>query len=543
MTISFSISQKIIQTIFERLKNLPLFYVSIALAVCLATVSTYIAFQNHTIISYGDAESHLNIAKRVIHSLTPGAAQLGGIWLPLPHVMMLPFIWSDYLWRTGLAGSIVSGICYVFAAAYLYRLALLLTKNKLAAFVTSIVFSTNPNILYMQATPMTELPLIAFFVLNSFYFTKYLQDRNKLNDLILAAFYGFCATLTRYDGWIIVLIEAGIIGLLHTGIFDFLKNIASRKLTKFQLLSQKGEGLLVIYCTLALFGVVLWLGWGALILGDPFYFTTSQFSAKSQQKGWLAKKQLPAYKDLGASIVYYTATTMSNVGIFIFAVSLIGLITFIKNKETQFPLYTALVLLSPFIFYVITLYIGQSLIFIPSITPVGYEWRLFNVRYGLMMIPSCAFLFGYLFYRSKIAGRLVLLTLFLLQFGLYLNGYSRVVSYDDGTIGLSANKYPDAVSWLAKNYTGGLIIMDDYKRIFSVITSQLPMQNIIYIGTRPYWEETLAAPQSHAQWIILQKDDALWKQFFDTPEKQGRLYVHYKKVYTSEDILIFERNL
>ncbi|MEK9200758.1 MAG: hypothetical protein AAB909_02155, partial [Patescibacteria group bacterium] len=504
---------------------------------------TYLSYQNHTIISYGDAESHLNIAKRVVNSLTPGAAQLGGIWLPLPHVLMLPFIWSNFLWRSGLAGSIVSGICFLITSMYLYKLTLFLTKNKFASFIASLVFITNPNILYMQATPMTELPLIAFFVLNSYFFIRYLHNRENLIDLILAAFYGFCATLTRYDGWIIVLIEAGIIGLLYTGLFDFLKELVRGQVKRFSLISQKGEGILVMYCTLAFFGVALWLGWGALILKNPFYFTTSQFSAKSQQKGWLAKGQLPAYKNLPSAFVYYTATSMSNVGILIFAVAIVSYIVFIKDKNTDHAFFTSLVLLSPFIFYVLTLYMGQSLIFIPSITPVGFEWRLFNVRYGLMMIPTCALLFAYLFHKAKNPGRLVLLALFILQFGLYANGYSRVVSYDDATIGLSANKYPDAVSWLAKNYTGGLLVMDDYKRIFSVITSQLPMENIIYIGTKPYWEETLAAPQSHAQWIILQKDDALWKQFFDTPEKQGRLYKFYKKVYTSEDILIFERNL
>ncbi len=543
MTIDITLPKKPLTRLLAWISRLPLLSISVSLSVTIAMVATFITFQNHTIISYGDAESHLNIAKRVIHSLTPGAAQLGGIWLPLPHILMLPLIASDYLWRTGLAGSIVSGICFVVAASFIFKLTELLTKNTSAAFLASLLFITNPNILYMQSTPMTELPLIVFFVLNSYYFVRYLHDQDKLTDLILAAFYGFCATLTRYDGWIIVLIQAGIIGLLNTKIHTFIKNLFHGQLTRLTLLTQKGEGILIIFCTLAFFGVFLWLGWGALILGNPFYFTTSQFSAKSQQKGWLAKKQLPSYKNLPSSVVYYTATSMSNVGILIFAVSIIGFISFVKDKQTRYSFFTSLVLLSPFIFYVLTLYIGQSLIFIPSITPVGFEWRLFNVRYGLMMIPTCAILFAYLFTKCKIPGRIVLVTLFLLQFGLYINGYSRVVTYDDATIGLSANKYPDAVGWLAKNYTGGLLIMDDYKRIFSVITSKLPMQNIIYIGTRPYWEETLVSPQRHAQWIILQKDDALWKNYFDTPEKQGRLYVHYKKVYTSEDILIFERNL
>src|SRR6478672_3406837 len=38
---------------------------------------------------YGDAEAHLNIARRVLDSRTPGPEQLGTAWLPLPHVLML----------------------------------------------------------------------------------------------------------------------------------------------------------------------------------------------------------------------------------------------------------------------------------------------------------------------------------------------------------------------------------------------------------------------------------------------------------------------
>src|SRR4051794_19433560 len=52
---------------------------------------------------YGDAEAHLNIARRIVDSLTPGRDQIGTVWLPLPHLLMLPFAANDHLWQTGLA--------------------------------------------------------------------------------------------------------------------------------------------------------------------------------------------------------------------------------------------------------------------------------------------------------------------------------------------------------------------------------------------------------------------------------------------------------
>ena len=54
---------------------------------------------------YGDATAHLNVARRVIDSRTPGYDQIGTVWLPLPHLLMLPFVGNEWLWRTGLAGA------------------------------------------------------------------------------------------------------------------------------------------------------------------------------------------------------------------------------------------------------------------------------------------------------------------------------------------------------------------------------------------------------------------------------------------------------
>src|SRR5258706_5975054 len=88
----------------------------------IAVIVTIYSFYHGYIISYGDAESHLNIAKRVITSLTPGFSQLTRIWLPLPHLLMVPLAYFNPLWRTGLAGSIISGASYVLSCYIVYQL-------------------------------------------------------------------------------------------------------------------------------------------------------------------------------------------------------------------------------------------------------------------------------------------------------------------------------------------------------------------------------------------------------------------------------------
>lgn len=526
MNIKFKIDKKLIDrfgSFFARVKETWL----IVLAAVVAFAATMFSLKNDWIVAYGDAESHLNIAKRVIDSLTPGAAQLGGIWLPLPHLMMVPFVFFNSLWRSGLAGSIVSGFCFVIGALFIYKTVFYLTGSKPAALVAYLVFIFNPNMLYMQSTPMTELPLILFFILSSYYFLRFLKNRDNLLMLILASFFGLCASASRYDGWFLVGFEGLVIALVY---WPWKKNWAEL------------EGKAVMFATVSFFGIFLWLIWDQLILGNAFYFINSQFSAKTQQQSWLLKGELPSYHNIISAVSYYLATAMANCGVIIFAVFLIGLIFFLKDrKDRVYHWLAAIVLLVPFTFNIFTLFMGQSVIFIPSLTPVGFEWRLFNVRYGLLALPVISIVFGYLFSRLKTVGRIILVTLVFVQLVMFVVGYSQPVSLNDGLVGLSNAKRPDAEYWMKKHYDHGLVLIDDYARTLSIIRSGIPMENIIYIGNKPYWNESLKEPEKYARWIIMQKEDSVWKALYDDPAEQARLYKYFRKVYTSPEILIFEQ--
>lgn len=501
-------------------------WIVIALAIALSFNAIVNAYLSNQIIAYGDAESHLNIAKRVIHSLTPGAAQIGGVWLPLPHLLMLPFVYFDSLWRSGLAGAIVSGIAFVISSLYIFKLAFLLTKHQIASFVAFLAFALNPNILYLQTTPMSEIPLLMFFILSSFYFIKFLIDNQNVLALLFAAFFGFCATLSRYDGWLLVLVQALIIAVIYV--------------TK-PYLRKETEGKFILFSTAAFFGILLWLLWDFLILGDPLYFTNSAFSAKSQQQGWLMKGQLPAYNNIYLSFIYYVTAVIENSGQIIFILSFIGFIVFNLVERSLKKILITLVLLVPFLFYVITLYLGQSIIFLPNLTPKDYEWNLFNVRYGTVAIPAIALFFGFLFYKSKRSIRFLLIIFLIIQSSLFYFGITKTITLEDGIKGLSASRKPDVEGWISTNYDHGLILLDDYARTMSIIRSGLPIQNIIYIGNKKYWDESLIKPEKHARWIIMQKNDAVWKSLNNSPTLQSRLYKYFNKVYTSPQILVFRK--
>lgn len=523
----------------------------IGFSVFLATIATGYFYSQGYLLAYGDAESHLNISKRVVHSLTPGLAQLGGIWLPLPHLMMVPFTSVDWLWRTGLAGSIVSGTMYVIGGYYLFKTLLLITKKELPSFIGFLTYAVNPNVLYMQSTAMTEIPLIAFFILSTYFMIKFLRDDSDVLSLIFAAFWGMCATLTRYDAWFLVLAESGILFLHYVRRYLRTRNVVSEPGTA----SRKAfEGKFLTFATLGFVGIGLWLLWDFLILSDPFYFTNSSFSAKSQQQGWLARGELPTYRNLYLSAAYYVVTSTENLSLTVTAMAVLGLLIFLGDKTVTNKYAIAILLSVPFFFYIATLYAGQSVIFIPSLTPDTFEWQLFNVRYGLVMIPFAAVFVGYLFHaftRMNLGkaptGRVIqgiIASVLLFQVFLYYSGEQKVIALEDGVYGLSSSlkSNQDSQDWIVKNYDGGLVLIDDFARTTSIVRSTIPMQNVIYIGNKPYWEESLEAPEKHATWIIAQKGDTVWSNLIDDEVKLARLYKYFVKAYTSPDILIFKRN-
>src|ERR1700680_1621011 len=91
-------------------------------AACVSFLSFAYYFQHGGLLLYGDSVAHINNALRVFDSRTPGLLQLGTVWLPLPHLLMIPFLLSDAAWQSGIAGSIPSMVAYALGTAGIFRL-------------------------------------------------------------------------------------------------------------------------------------------------------------------------------------------------------------------------------------------------------------------------------------------------------------------------------------------------------------------------------------------------------------------------------------
>ena len=82
-------------------------------ALVLGFIALIVCVQRGYLLLYGDAVAHLGIARRILDSRNPGLVQLGGVWLPLPHLLMLPFVQKMEWWQNGLAGAWPSLLCYI----------------------------------------------------------------------------------------------------------------------------------------------------------------------------------------------------------------------------------------------------------------------------------------------------------------------------------------------------------------------------------------------------------------------------------------------
>ena len=131
--------------------------------VSIAALMWYYAHQQ--IMLSGDAVAHVNIARRVLdnRSWLSSFFQLGTVWLPLPHILMLPFVWNKALWVTGIAGSIPSMVAYVAGALGIFRL-ISARAPRVAAYLGACAYALNPNLLYMQTTALNEPLFLAFFI-------------------------------------------------------------------------------------------------------------------------------------------------------------------------------------------------------------------------------------------------------------------------------------------------------------------------------------------------------------------------------------------
>jgi hypothetical protein len=174
-----------------------------AAAIAAGTISWLVLLRGDLILTHYDAKAHLVVARRVIDNITPGWQQVGAVWLPLPHLIQLLPTQIDFFYRTGMFASIVSIACFGITAYAAARLALALTGSTLAAAVSVALLVLNPNVLYLQATPMTEPLLLALtFLVVLWLYEWVISNADHVPRRV--GWLLFAAAWTRYEAWLVI---------------------------------------------------------------------------------------------------------------------------------------------------------------------------------------------------------------------------------------------------------------------------------------------------------------------------------------------------
>ncbi len=180
-----------------------------AVATAAGLIAWVIFLRAGLVLSHYDAKAHLVVARRVIDSLTPGWQQFGAVWLPLPHVIQFLPTQIDLFYRTGAFGSLLSIACFGIVAYASARLVLVITGSTLGAVSSTALLVLNPNLLYLQATPMTEPLMLAItFVAVLWTYEWVVANVDEVPTRLGIAF--FAGAWSRYEAWPVIAAAIGV---------------------------------------------------------------------------------------------------------------------------------------------------------------------------------------------------------------------------------------------------------------------------------------------------------------------------------------------
>jgi hypothetical protein len=173
------------------------------IAIGASVVGTVAALHYHQLglsLAHYDARAHLVVARRILDSLTPGWQQIGAVWLPLPHMLNMLPVQVDSWYRSGASAIVISVASTGVAAWALARIASGETRSISAAAAGAVMLLANPNLLYLQSTPMTE-PLLAATCLLAVAFTAEWVQQGAPLPPRRPGWAIVAACLTRYEAW------------------------------------------------------------------------------------------------------------------------------------------------------------------------------------------------------------------------------------------------------------------------------------------------------------------------------------------------------
>ena len=492
-------------------------------AACVSFISFAVYFQHGGLLLYGDAVAHINIARRVFDSLTPGLLQLGTVWLPLPHLLMIPFLLSDSAWQSGIGGSVPSMVAYVLGTAGVFRLVrgALSVKSqpdppaRIAAWLSAVIYAANPNLIYLQITAMTESLYFALFIWAVVYFSEFVQESDRADEAAPGAASsslmkcGLClaaACLTRYDGWFLA-------AAMCVATFAVVQKSKS----------QVSRGSFAKFVLLAAAAPALWFAYNAIIYRNPLEFANGPYSARAiEQKSSSASH--PGSHDLPVAFSYFMKSSELNMAegnwqkLWV-TLLVVGTLTILILDRRRWPL---LLLWVPLPFYMLSItYSG-----VPIYLPVWWPFSFYNVRYGLQLLPlfSVAAVLPVCFLlrlaRNKNARTTVVAASVILLTGSYASVWrAQPVCFREAWMNSRTRiaLETELASDLKKLPPDSTLLMYLGDRVGALQQAGIPLRRTINEGNhRPWkapidsqglWERALANPSQYVDFVVAMEGD------------------------------------
>jgi len=439
--------------------------------------------------TYGDALAHMEGARRLFDSLTPGYVEIGTGWLPAFHLLVSPLARNDHLWRTGLAGSVVSMVSFVITARFLFRLSLEMNRTLAGAWVTLASVLLCPNMLYLAVTPLTESLAILWSVLTVYGLFRF-QLTGRWRAVVGSALSAFAGTLTRYDAWYLLPFAA-------------LYVLLGRRAPWRERFRQ-----VVVFSVVAGAGPVLWLVHNGLRFGNPLEFYNGQYSAKAIYAHQISTTgfRYPTDGSLLVSARYFLEDCRLTIGALPLELALLGLIAWVVDSSERGRRAAALLLLTPLPFYVHSMAHASIPLYVPTLFPNTY----YNLRYGLEMLPAVAIFPSFLLapcLSRRVRGALlatIVAALGVQAISTVSRGASELVVVKEGILNTPCRspRQQTIIRYLRQYYDGRLIIVSAGK--WPCVNPELgiPFRNTLSEANREQWQSLERGVGPAVGWII-----------------------------------------
>jgi hypothetical protein len=519
---------------------------------CVGLASFIYYYSRGLTTAHYDAKAHLVVARRVFDALSPGYEQMGAHWLPLLHLLYLPFVMFESQYQTALLPSLLSVAAFALSGWLVYRIAVRCTGSAEAGIFAAVILVANANLEYLQSCPLTEPISILLLLLTTDALIAW-RDSGAGSLPWWPAVWASLGALCRYEGWYFF---GGIVLLLACDWF------AGRTTAKRALRAALVFGIVFALPIVAHFGFIY------LRLGDTFI----QRVVRGTPDPYLT------YKRPALSTLYHLAELVQITAFVPLLVAASGMWVALRRRDRLAQRLPLFLLWLPSLTNISALYWGliyrvrYSVLLIPAVAvfsgllaseparrpvfivgcavamalPVvgsflspDWQYQMFAPGPGSMALPALSLLWLlWAAAQNRYRWPLLALCAFALQFPA-LRGETRPILDETMEHEFIEPERAVVLRYLQAHYDGSRILIDMGKLAPLAYDSGFPLKDMVYNeGESQHWHAALECPETQVGWLCAQKGDAVWEWLQVDPGKAAR----YALALRTENFRLYRLN-